>query len=974
MANVAELLCRQGLRVLMVDFDLEAPGLEQYFYVKDSPQHKKALCARGIIDLLISYKELRALPHLNATEKPATAESWEAELEELFSNNGAAESETSATNVRQSNAKRFDYPVEPLRNFIFPVYQEGEINRGELLLMSAGRRSREISGEKLKQGSLAVAKGNFSPAAIKASRHSTNYNTNSETTEDITIKDEFSQYAKNIRSFSWDDFYLNWDGELFFDWFRKEAMELADVVLVDSRTGVAEMSGVCTYQLADVVVMFVAMNNQNIDGAQKIADSLRKPEVVIEGRGGRELSMLFVPSRVESGEGFFLDSLGSQFRDTFSILVPPHIKFTDDLFIDLKVPYKPFYAFTEEVAARDPLSPKAIDLVKAFNNIIKTMVQFEPPDSTFRSAYQAGDQINLGLPPEEIFTRFSLEDQHIARGVLTRMVQVSMPEEGGRLTTFVPLNFKSFSPAEQAVIKQMADYRLLTIAKSSFDESSSVADDEVVRVTDENVLLGWQRFKTWLDEDHEFLVWRQQTKAGIEQWRANAQDESFLLTAKALELALSWREKRKAELSDSELLYITESIRYDEQQKRELEQRQNLQTLQLKKQRRRFIGTILFLMILGVFIIGALFWQQQRQTARDEAELKAKEAQEESQLVAATSYIATGNDSLQNGNYDEALNFFTRAISAKPDYATAYVTRGDAYLTQQRYDEALADFDKAIQLDPANARAYNGRGVVYRERVENPNLDLAIENFNQAIRLKPDDALAYGNRGIALSKKGDRENALKDLNQAVQLKDDYAEAFYERAKIYNGTNRFDIAAEDYRRAAQFASVPAIQTDAQRALDELVKTSRTSISMEAVKTPTAQPRIFLHFNDKSDVDVVRLISNNLKALYGDVRGVELRDEVTRGDVRYFYAEDREVAEKVRKSVQDTLAQTGSRQRIESRFLGRLYRNVPRGQIEVWIPSLKDYADIESPATQQTYQKPNDAKPRATSAIKAAKPKY
>lgn len=30
-ANVAELLYSRGLRVLMADFDLEAPGLEQFF-------------------------------------------------------------------------------------------------------------------------------------------------------------------------------------------------------------------------------------------------------------------------------------------------------------------------------------------------------------------------------------------------------------------------------------------------------------------------------------------------------------------------------------------------------------------------------------------------------------------------------------------------------------------------------------------------------------------------------------------------------------------------------------------------------------------------------------------------------------------------------------------------------------------------------------------------------------------------------
>ena len=36
MANVADVLSRRGLKVLMIDFDLEAPGLEQFFYRVDA--------------------------------------------------------------------------------------------------------------------------------------------------------------------------------------------------------------------------------------------------------------------------------------------------------------------------------------------------------------------------------------------------------------------------------------------------------------------------------------------------------------------------------------------------------------------------------------------------------------------------------------------------------------------------------------------------------------------------------------------------------------------------------------------------------------------------------------------------------------------------------------------------------------------------------------------------------------------------
>src|SRR5437588_701647 len=82
LANVAELLYHRGLRVLMVDFDLEAPGLEQFFEVRaalHSPY--EVMNARGIVDMLFSYKDLRSLPQPNLLRQ-ATLES---QLQDKFS-------------------------------------------------------------------------------------------------------------------------------------------------------------------------------------------------------------------------------------------------------------------------------------------------------------------------------------------------------------------------------------------------------------------------------------------------------------------------------------------------------------------------------------------------------------------------------------------------------------------------------------------------------------------------------------------------------------------------------------------------------------------------------------------------------------------------------------------------------------------------------------------------------------------------
>jgi hypothetical protein len=58
LANVGDILARRGLRVLMIDFDLEAPGLEQYFQV-DQRQIRTSL---GLFDLILRYKAAMSVP------------------------------------------------------------------------------------------------------------------------------------------------------------------------------------------------------------------------------------------------------------------------------------------------------------------------------------------------------------------------------------------------------------------------------------------------------------------------------------------------------------------------------------------------------------------------------------------------------------------------------------------------------------------------------------------------------------------------------------------------------------------------------------------------------------------------------------------------------------------------------------------------------------------------------------------------
>jgi energy-coupling factor transporter ATP-binding protein EcfA2 len=343
LANIAELLYRRGLKVLLIDFDLEAPGLERFFETSWEGTDTDILEQRGIVDLLVSYKELRALH--KATSADPTAEKPEAQYEDsIIDRTGSRQGAT-------QTAESFPFPVEPFTNFVVPIHEHGPGN-GALLFMPAGRR----------------------------------------------VAEELTRYSEKVGQLDWTDFYGNWNGEWFFEWFRKQASLISDVVLIDSRTGFTEMGGVCTYHLADTVVMFVAANTQNLEGIRIMAHSLRDEELITTGRKGRPLSLLFVPSRIEHSESDLLGDFADEFEKRLTPYMPKQIKFETSAFIDLKIPYIPRYAYIETVAVREPERTVAAEMISAYTRIASAMVEVAPRRSELYQRFKRGPAPEKAAP------------------------------------------------------------------------------------------------------------------------------------------------------------------------------------------------------------------------------------------------------------------------------------------------------------------------------------------------------------------------------------------------------------------------------------------------------------------------------------------------------------------------------------------------------------------------------------------------
>ena len=288
MANIAESFYNAGLKVLMVDWDLEAPGLERFFEI----DYNMTIDNPGIIDMVQGYKKIMS--------------------KELREGSG------------------FDsIPFEKLDQFLIDIYPNS-YRDGKLWLLPAGRRSKE----------------------------------------------HFSDYASSVLNFNWFEFYQKWDGELYFEWLRRQFLKKADVVLIDSRTGVTEMGGVCTYQLADAVVMFCAPNQQNLHGINEMAKNLKRPHIK-DLRHGRPLDLIIVPARVEDrAEAKLLNNFHDIFINAFSKYLPEKMEGGPEEFWKLKIPHVPYYAFNEEVAIRERGEIQSEDLVKAYALLARMMSRF----------------------------------------------------------------------------------------------------------------------------------------------------------------------------------------------------------------------------------------------------------------------------------------------------------------------------------------------------------------------------------------------------------------------------------------------------------------------------------------------------------------------------------------------------------------------------------------------------------------------
>jgi tetratricopeptide (TPR) repeat protein/tRNA A-37 threonylcarbamoyl transferase component Bud32 len=163
--------------------------------------------------------------------------------------------------------------------------------------------------------------------------------------------------------------------------------------------------------------------------------------------------------------------------------------------------------------------------------------------------------------------------------------------------------------------------------------------------------------------------------------------------------------------------------------------------------------------------------------------------------------IQAGNEILHaecDGDIEEAMSLFERAIEQDESSAEAYVGRARCRACYEEYKAAMDDLDRAIELDPTSALVYYWRGRLWMNEEREQE---ALADLTRAIELDPMHTEAYYWRGLLLMwTMEDTEQALADLNKVIELDPDYAMAYLYRGQLYWGhRDNADAALADYSR-------------------------------------------------------------------------------------------------------------------------------------------------------------------------------
>lgn len=192
----------------------------------------------------------------------------------------------------------------------------------------------------------------------------------------ITAGKRDENYVENVREFDYINFYKKFDGGEYLEHLREFWLDNYDFILIDSRTGLTDSSGICSIHMPDILILLFTPNEQSFYGTKDVSKkAIEGQKEIIYDRF--QLRTLPIPCRIENAETILLEEwmnkISNESEEMFQWLpktdVNEYIISPAQIINQLKVPYKTIYSFGENLAIDDAKANDPSELAYIYQTI-----------------------------------------------------------------------------------------------------------------------------------------------------------------------------------------------------------------------------------------------------------------------------------------------------------------------------------------------------------------------------------------------------------------------------------------------------------------------------------------------------------------------------------------------------------------------------------------------------------------------------
>ena len=178
--------------------------------------------------------------------------------------------------------------------------------------------------------------------------------------------------------------------------------------------------------------------------------------------------------------------------------------------------------------------------------------------------------------------------------------------------------------------------------------------------------------------------------------------------------------------------------------------------------------------------------------------------QQDADIATATSITASAEHFFQQGIAaarrgagDEAVAWFGKAVTLRPDFAAAQANLGLLLVALRRHAEAELPLRTALSASPRDAVLHNALGVAHEALQRFAD---AQQNYRAALEAQPALAEAHANLGNCLRRVGRVFEAEAHLLRAIELRPGFAVAHFNLGVLLQEREEHDRAIAAYRQA------------------------------------------------------------------------------------------------------------------------------------------------------------------------------